>query len=48
VPRTVSAQKLPSPQASRRAKPRQTATMTESPVAAETKFCTVSPSIWVR
>ena len=32
----------------RRAKPRISATRTAMPVAAETKFCTVRPSIWLR
>ena len=31
-----------------RTKPRISATSTAMPVAAETKFCTVRPSIWVR
>ena len=36
------------PLADARAKPRMTATATAMPVAAERKFCTVSPAIWVR
>ena len=43
-----STQKLPMLFADARAKPRMTATVTAMPVAAETKFCTVSPVICVR
>ena len=46
--RTRSAQKLPIVADERRVKPRMNAASTAMPVAAETKFCTVSPSIWVR
>ena len=46
--RVRSTQKLPTLRAEARAKPRITATATAMPVAAETKFCTVSPAIWVR
>ena len=48
VMRVRSTQKLPTLRAEARAKPRITATATAMPVAAETKFCTVSPAIWVR
>jgi hypothetical protein len=34
--------------ADRRANPRMTATSTAMPSAAETKFCTASPAIWLR
>jgi hypothetical protein len=48
VMRVRSTQKLPTLFADARAKPRITATATAMPVAAETKFCPVSPAIWVR
>ncbi len=48
VMRVRSTQKLPTLFADARAKPRMTATATAMPVAAETKFCTVSPVICVR
>ena len=43
--RTRSAQKLPIVAALARVKPRTKATARTMPVAAETKFCTVSPAI---
>ena len=46
--RVRSTQKLPIVWAERRVKPRINATSTAMPVAADTKFCTVSPSICVR
>ena len=48
VPRTRSTQKLP--MTSRRAAGEASSKRHQHghPVAAETKFCTVSPSIWVR
>ena len=48
VERTRSVQKLPIDCADTRVKPRTKATSTARPVAAETKFCTASPSICVR
>ena len=48
VPRVRSTQKLPMVWALWRAKPRISAISTAMPAAAETKFCTVSASIWVR
>ena len=48
VIRVRSTQKLPTLRVEARAKPRITATATAMPVAAETKFCTVRPAIWVR
>ena len=48
VTRTRSAQKFPSSPAPRRAKPRMTAASTAMPTAAETKFWTVRPVIWLR
>jgi len=48
TPRTVSTQKLPMVDDWRRVKPRISAISTAMPTAAETKFCTVSPSICVR
>ncbi len=48
VERTRSTQKEPTVVLARRAKPRMSATSTAMPVAAETKFWTVSPSIWTR
>jgi hypothetical protein len=44
----MSAQKFPMVPVDRRAKARANAAITAMPVAAETKFCTASPSIWVR
>ena len=46
--RVRSCQKLPSSLPLRRAKPRITAARTAMPTAAETKFCTASPAIWVK
>ncbi len=46
--RTRSTQKLPIAPAWRRVKPRISATSTAMPVAADTKFWTVRPSICVR
>ena len=46
--RVRSTQKLPRVWARRRASPRIRAAITHMPTAAETKFCTVSPVIWVR
>ena len=46
VERVRSAQKLPTPGLCRRVRPRISATRTAMPVAADTKFCTVNPSIW--
>jgi hypothetical protein len=48
VERVRSTQKLPSVVARRRAMPRMKAANTAIPAAADTKFCTVRPSIWVR
>ena len=48
VPRTRSTQKLPIVAERRRARPRMRATATEMPTAADTKFCTARPAIWVR
>ena len=48
VMRTRSAQKLPSAPVPRRAKPRMTAARTAMPTAAETKFWTVRPTVWLR
>ncbi len=48
VPRTRSTQKFPTVWAERRANPRTNATSTAIPAAADTKFCTVKPTIWVR
>ena len=45
VDRTRSNQKLPIVAVVRRARPRISATRTAIRMAAETKFCTVSPSI---
>lgn len=44
----ISTQKLPSPSVLTLIKPRIKANNTAMPVAAETKFCTVKPSAWVR
>ena len=46
--RTRSTQKLPIVAERRRASPRIRATATERPTAADTKFCTARPAIWVR
>ena len=46
--RVRSTQKLPITLLRTRQNPRTTATATAIPTAAETKFCTVSPIIWVR
>ncbi len=43
----MSTQKLPSRSDERRENPRIKATTTAIPTAAETKFCTVRPTIWV-
>ena len=43
-----STQKLPIVSERRRVSPRTSATATEIPTAAETKFCTASPDICVR
>ena len=43
-----STQKLPIVSAERREKPRMNAASVAMPAAADTKFWTVSPSIWVR
>lgn len=48
VQRTMSAQKLPTVAEQWRDRPRINANSTAMPVAAETKFCTVSASICVR
>lgn len=45
VPRTRSAQKLPSSPERERAKPRTSATATAMPTAADTKFCTARPAV---
>ena len=46
--RVRSTQKFPIVGDLRRTRPRITAIATAIPTAAETKFCTVSPAIWVR
>jgi hypothetical protein len=48
VVRVRSTQKFPMVCDERRANPRMSATTTAIPLAAETKFCVVSASIWVR
>ena len=48
VVRTRSTQKLPIVRFPTRDNPRISATITAMPAAAETKFWTVSPTIWVR
>ena len=48
TPRVRSTQKLPSVFSLRAAMPRMRAIATEMPTAAETKFCTARPDIWVR
>ena len=45
--RVTSAQKLPTPAASRRAKPRMNANASAIPVAADRKLCSVSATIWL-
>ena len=44
----MSCQKLPRPVPLRPMMPRISATATAMPTAAETKFCTVSPAIWLK
>ncbi len=46
--RTRSTQKLPIACVDRPIKPRISATSTAMPVAADKKFCTPSPSIWLK
>ncbi len=46
VPRTRSAQKLPSSPVRERENPRTRATATAIPTAAETKFWTARPPVW--
>jgi hypothetical protein len=46
--RTRSTQKFPTVEADFREKARMRATRTAIPFAAERKFCTASPAIWVR
>ena len=46
--RVRSTQKLPTRSVDDRVKPRISATATAMPTAAETKFCTARPAIWVR
>ncbi len=46
--RVRSTQKFPIVSDPRRTRPRTSAIATEMPTAAETKFWTVSPAIWVR
>jgi hypothetical protein len=48
VARVRSTQKLPMVADRRRMRPRTRATATAIPTAAETKFCTARPTIWVR
>ncbi len=48
TPRTVSTQKLPIAVAERRVRPRIRAMRTAIPTAADVKFFTVSPAIWLR
>ena len=48
VIRVRSTQKFPIVSERRRVRPRIRATTTAMPTAAETKFWTVSPAIWVR
>ena len=48
TPRTVSTQKLPIDLTERRVRPRIRATSTAMPTAAEVKFFTVSPAIWLK
>jgi hypothetical protein len=44
----TSTQKLPSRSVDRRAKPRMTAMQTAMPTAADRKFCTAMPAIWLK
>ena len=46
--RTMSCQKLPSDLPLRPEMPRISATATVMPTPADTKFCTVSPTIWLK
>ena len=46
--RVTSTQKLPMVVVERRTSPRASAIATTSPMAAEVKFRTASPAIWVR
>ena len=46
--RVRSTQKLPTVVALARLKARASGTTMAMPVAAETKFCTVSPTIWLK
>ena len=48
VARVRSTQKLPSLSVRDRVNPRIIAIATTRPTAADTKFCTASPPIWVR
>ena len=48
TPRVRSTQKLPSLSVRDRTNPRIIAIATARPTAADTKFCTASPDIWVR
>ena len=48
VVRVRSTQKLPTVSERRRARPRISAAMTAMPAAADTKFCTVRPTICVK
>ena len=48
VPRVRSTQKLPSLSVRDRVNPRIIAIATARPTAADMKFCTASPDIWVR
>jgi hypothetical protein len=48
VARVRSTQKLPSLSVLDRVNPRIIAIATTSPTAADRKFCTASPDIWVR
>ena len=48
VPRVMSTQKLPSLSVRDRVNPRIIAIATARPTAADRKFCTASPDIWVR
>lgn len=48
IPRTRSAQKLPSSPVREPVKPRTRATATAMPTAAETKFCTARPPVCTR
>jgi len=48
MPRMRSTQKFPMVSEWRRTRPRMRATATARPTAAEAKFCTARPTIWVR